>query len=668
MCGKPLTSLKGVGPKLGEAFSALGVNTVEDLIRFLPRTHLNYSKLSKVAALSHGDLAAVSVKITKKPVFVRVNGLNMVSCTVEDDSGTAQLIWFNQPYRAKQITVGETVVACGRADTSRGLKLVSPDIYDELPGILPVYRLPRGLSQKRVRTVMAAALDAGCELEELYSPEFMRRFGICGIMEATKSIHFPADMDALTRASQRFAFTDALLYLILLSGFKRQREGSRGVKFDVDGLKFKFESLLPFKLTNAQSRVIDELTEDMRLSVPMNRLLQGDVGSGKTVVALYAMYVAISNGYQAALMAPTEILAQQHFAALKKMFGESAVILKGKMTAAERREALARISGGEAKAIVGTHALLNETLAIPRLGAVIADEQHRFGVRQRAVIAGKGATARPDMLIMSATPIPRTLSLMLYGDLDISVLDELPPGREPIQTSLVPKRKRAAMYGFIHDEILKGGRAYVVCPLVEDSDELDVRSATQVYGELCEKLPDIGIGLLHGRMSPAAKDAMICGFKNGELQMLVSTTVVEVGVDVPEATIMAVENAERFGLAQLHQLRGRVGRGREHSYCFLLADEHAKSAAERLNALVKTQDGFEIARMDLDLRGPGEYLGQRQHGESMGFDSIDPKALALAREAVDELENNAEYKLLYSKLINESSLYFGHSSRDISLN
>lgn len=637
MAAKPITGIKGIGPRRAEALGSLGLFSLLDLVRYAPRDYLDFTKASRVSQLSHGDTAAVRVRVTGPARQVRVRrGFVMTVARATDGERNLELCWYNQPYRAKSVEAGMEAYACGRIDGRRGLKLVGPAFYEELPGIVPVYPVARGVSQKLIRDAVRAALtECLNEIEETLPEEILSRYALMPLREALFALHAPEDFASLEEAKRRLAFEDMLLYSLMIAILKSERKKARGTAFCVDGLREEYLMKLPYRLTRAQLRAIDEIGRDMASGSQMNRLLQGDVGSGKTAVAMFAMYVALKNGKTAALMAPTEILAAQHYETLKTVFGEDAVLLTGGMKAKEKREAVARMQE-KPRAVVGTHALLSEGLALSNLGLVIADEQHRFGVRQRAVLGAKGSA--PDTLIMSATPIPRTLSLILFGDLDISVLDELPPGRKPVVTRVVPRAKRDDMYAFIKAQIKKGAQAFAVCPLVEESDALgDVLGAR----ELCEELTgglDVRVGLVHGRL--AEKEAVAEAFRRGEIDLLVSTTVVEVGVDVPRACVMAIENAERFGLAQLHQLRGRVGRGTEISYCFLLSGAESEAARERLSVLAATNDGFEIARRDLELRGPGEFLGTRQHGMD-GFAAArfasDMRSLNEAREAADRL-------------------------------
>lgn len=654
MLSAPLTTIKGIGARRAETLGRLGLFCLRDLLYYAPRNYMDYSRAQAACELRHNAPSAVCVRLTGEPRLARVNKkLNILSVGCCDETGKVTLVWYNQAYRKQSLKPGGVVYACGRADLERGARLVNPSLYAELPGIVPVYALPQGITQKVFRDTVRAALEAcGPELEETLPPELISRYGLCPLFEALSALHFPREAEALRVAKRRLSFEDMLAYTLMIDLMKEQRRGAGGISFRVSGLRERFLKLLPFSPTRAQFTIMGEIERDMEKGEPMNRLVQGDVGSGKTMLALYAMYIAVQNGYQAALMAPTEILAQQHLGAVSRIFGADAVLLKGGMKKSERDAAYARISSGEAKAVVGTHALITEGLQFKRLGLVVADEQHRFGVRQRAAIGQKGE--QTDVLIMSATPIPRTLSLILYGDLDVSVLDELPPGRRPVKTSVVPREKRDAMYRFLEEQAKRGEQSYAVCPLVEKSEQgLEALSAGELYEELREKL-SVRVGLLHGQMKNTEKEKAMQAFVGGETDVLVCTTVVEVGVDVKNATAMAVENAERFGLAQLHQLRGRVGRGGKLSYCFLLASDQEAAQSERLKAMTATNDGFLIAEKDLEMRGPGEFLGERQHGLT-GFEAArfaaDMRVLNDAREAAGLILGEATLRAACATLL-----------------
>ncbi len=636
----PITSLKGIGPRKAEALGRLGLFSLKDILYFFPRGHRDYSHPTYIMGARHGDEGAFELTVCTEPKLARIRrGLDITTARAYDQSGEITLTWYNQPYRKGSLSMGEKIVACGRVDRSRGVKLVNPAVYPQLPGILPVYPLTSGVTQGMLRDAVRAALE-GCAgaIEETLPLAIREKYGLMGIADALWGIHFPCDMEAAGGARRRLAFEDMLLFRLMLSMMQRSLP-ERSERVELKGVKEEFLSLLPFAPTGAQLRAMDDIAGDLEGSTLMNRLLQGDVGSGKTAVAMFAMFAAAKNGRQAALMAPTEILASQHMESLSRVFGrENVAYLKGGMKKAERDEVKKKIASGEAKYIIGTHALLQGDVEFFDLGMVITDEQHRFGVSQRAAMGAKGR--QTDVLIMSATPIPRTLSLILYGDLSVSSLNELPPGRKPVTTRLVPEHRREDMYRFIGEQAKAGHQAYVVCPLVESSDSLEgVQSAEELYDELRAML-DVPVGLLHGQMSSAQKEKAAAAFRAGETMVLVATTVIEVGVDVPSATIMAIENADRFGLAQLHQLRGRVGRGDQAAYCFLLSGSGGEAAETRLRMLVKTNDGFAIAEKDLEMRGPGQFLGKRQHGLNefaAASLALDVDALRAAQSAAEEI-------------------------------
>ena len=651
-----ITDLKGIGPRKAEAFGKLGLFSMHDVLYHFPRKYRDYSKTSCIMGAKHGDYVALELKLKSDPKLARVRrGLDITTARAFDQSGEITLAWYNQPYRMKAVVAGECVYACGRVDRMHGVKMINPSIYRQLPGILPVYPVCAGLSQKLLRDTVKAVLE-GCGegIEESLPASMRQKYGLIGLYDALRGLHFPGNMEEIKAARQRLAFEDTLMFSLTLSMMQYSLP-KREQPLKLEGTMSSFIKLLPFEPTNAQLKAMEEIRRNLAGERLMNRLLQGDVGSGKTAVALYSMYAAMKNGKQAALMAPTEILAAQHYGMLCKIFGaENVAYLKGGMKKAEREAELARIATGEAKAITGTHALLQGDVEFHDLGMVITDEQHRFGVKQRAVIGAKGAA---DVLIMSATPIPRTLAMILYGDLSVSCIDELPPGRKPVATRLVPEHKRQDMYKFIEEQAKAGQQAYIVCPLVEGSDSMDdVQGAVELYEELRKRL-SVPVGLLHGQMSNAAKEKAAEAFRRGETGVLVATTVIEVGVDVPNATIMAIENADRFGLAQLHQLRGRVGRGDKRSYCFLLSGDSSEAAQQRLSTLVKTNSGFEIAETDLMMRGPGEFLGKKQHGISefaAASLAMDISVMKEAKDAAEEILSDRQAMAEASPLIHRA--------------
>ncbi|MDR1620632.1 MAG: ATP-dependent DNA helicase RecG, partial [Clostridiales bacterium] len=562
-----VAALKGIGEKRAQAFQRLRVETWRDLLFFMPREYHDFSREGNVDIVQHGELTILKLRVVEAPRQIRPKGgLHIVNAHAMKESGALQLVWYNQPYRARQVTAGKEYFFAGRVDTSRGKKLVNPAILPALPGILPVYPMAQGLTQQYIRQGVRAVLKAGLpEVTETLPAGMLDEYALYGIREALQGVHFPADMDMLQKARHRLAFEDMLYFLLAVAMFRQDRQGKTGIAFCAADMRAAFLDTLPFTPTRAQLRALQEIEADMQKSTPMNRLVQGDVGSGKTVLAQFALYVAAQSGFQGVFLAPTEILAQQHFALLQKTYGDKACFLSGGLKKAQRAAAYEKIRDGSALVVVGTHALLQADVEFANLGVVITDEQHRFGVRQRAVLSHKSGAA-PDMLVMSATPIPRTLTMLLYGDLDLSVLNELPPGRQKVVTRVVPPARRQDMYGFVTKQAAAGLQTFVVCPLIEQSDVIDVKSADEIYKELLTLLPGLRIALLHGRMTAARKDAVMEQFRLGLIDVLVSTTVVEVGVDIPNAAVMVIEGADRFGLAQLHQLRGRVGRGLARSF------------------------------------------------------------------------------------------------------
>ena len=583
-----LSRIRGIGPARLKAFEAAGIRTVRELVMFLPKEYRDLTQVVPLAALAPGEAAAVRVRVAGEPVERRARRLLITRVYVTDDSDTVPVVWYNQPWLKKQL--------------------------------IPVYRSVAGVPPKALRQSVEAALKL-CEgqwPDELPEP-LRRRYDLCERNFAMRNAHFPDSREALAAARRRIAFEELLLYQIALALFRcTGREGVR-VEFD-DAAPERFWNSLPFAPTNAQRRVLAEVAADLRSDRAMARMVQGDVGSGKTAIAFAAIALAHTGGWQSALMAPTEVLARQHYDAAKQLLeplGLRCGLLVGSLTPKQHRLAHEAIAAGEWDVAIGTHALITEGVEYKRLGLVVTDEQHRFGVRQRTLLSEKGQS--PNVLVMSATPIPRTLSLILYGDLDISIVDELPPGRTPVRTRIVPESKREDMYGFLKQQVAEGRQVYVVCPLIEESEAVEALPAEAVYEDLrTNRLPELRVELVHGRMKPADKDAALERFRAGECDVLVSTTVIEVGVNVPNATVMVVENAERFGLAQLHQLRGRVGRGAHESWCFLMAEPNP-----RLKFLTSTADGFRIAQKDMELRGPGELFGTRQSGAlSAGIDSL----------------------------------------------
>ena len=608
-----LSQIRGLGKARLQALKADGIETVRQLLLRFPAEYRDLTRVTPIDALAEGQTAAVFGR-AEAPRSFRKGRLSIVSAKISDDSGSIRAVWYNQPWLAKAISDGREMLLYGRVERRGGLQLTSPSIEKER-GIVPVYRKTAGIPGAAFRDIVARALaESEGQWPDQLPEALRRRHVLCERNFAMRAAHLPESMEALQVAKRRLAFEELLIYQVGLWLLRGQRGAGIQIECPEEDVR-AFWDFLPYRPTGAQARVLDEIARDMGAEAAMARLVQGDVGCGKTAIAMGALYLAAKKGYQGALMAPTEVLARQHYETAKAVLeplGASCGLITGSMTAREHREAHEAIASGYWQVAIGTHALITEKVTYANLGLVVTDEQHRFGVRQRTALGAKGQS--PNVLVMSATPIPRTLALILYGDLDISVVDELPPGRTPVKTRVVPDEKREAMYGFIRREAADGRQAYVVCPLVEESEAIDAQNAQAVYEELRDRaLQGLRVGLVHGRMKSAEKDAALDAFRRGEMDVLVSTTVIEVGVNVPNATVMVVENADRFGLAQLHQLRGRVGRGAAESWCFLMADSN-----EKLKTMTLTNDGFEIARKDMELRGPGEVLGYRQSGSASG--------------------------------------------------
>lgn len=624
-----------IGPKRAEALKTVGVRTIEDLLYYFPRRYLDRSNITRIADLKDGQEATVIAKVVNMGVMR--GRKKRFALVVTDDTDTMTMIWFSQMnYWTKIFRVGEWLALSGKVTLFGTLQMTHPDFEkmgredspsDLIHGgkIIPVYPSSEpltkvGLDSRGMRRIMNAVVKTYLpNVSEILPESTIRRRHLIGLSAALFGIHFPKDFETMQKSRDRLKFDELFFMELMLAFRKRQYQTAQGgISFEKIGPRVRqLIEKLPFELTEAQKRVLREIVADMKSAAPMNRLLQGDVGSGKTIVALVAMLIAVENGYQAALMAPTEILAEQHYLTMRQLLEElqiSTLLLVGKHSPSLKNDLHEKVATGSASLVIGTHALIQDKVVFANLGLVIIDEQHRFGVMQRAALRTKGVT--PDVLVMTATPIPRTLSMTLYGDLDISLLDELPAGRRPIKTFWRMQNKRLKIYEFVRQKLSEGAQVYIVFPLVEESEKIDLKAATESYEKMKDSFfVNFKIGLLHGQMSSIEKETAMTQFKNGEIQVLVSTTVIEVGVDVPNATIMVIEHAERFGLMQLHQLRGRVGRGSKQSYCLLIAyGDLADGTRLRLDALAATNDGFKIAEMDLKLRGPGEIFGTRQHG------------------------------------------------------
>ena len=618
----PVTDLHGVGPARAAVFQRLGIFTLYDLLAYFPREYEDRTHPVEIAQLQPGVPACFRAMVVSQPVLRRIGkGRDVTNLTVADETGKLTLHYFNQPYLKNQLHYGQSYYFYGTLQPEYGMQMTNPAFEEaDRPGVvtnrlLPVYPLTAGLSNRTLCACIRQALSAAGALPELL-PEAVRvQYGLCGVTEAYTAVHEPESWDALQRARKRLVFEEFFIFSAGLAVLRASRTELHAAPYET-GCMDAFFRALPFRLTGAQMGAIDQILQDLASGHVMNRLVQGDVGSGKTMVAAAACFCAVKNGKQAAFMAPTELLAEQHektLCALLGPLGVHVLLLTGSKTPAQKRIAREKIASGEAQLIVGTHALISAGVEFSSLGLVVADEQHRFGVAQRTRLTEKGSA--PHLLVMSATPIPRTLALIAYGDLDVSVIAELPPGRRPVETFLVSEALRERLNGFIRKQCAAGHQVYVVCPAVEDDEESTMKSAEGWAQTLRDEVfPELRVGLVHGRMKSAEKDAALRAFRVGQTDILVSTTVVEVGVDVPNATLMVIENAERFGLSQLHQLRGRVGRGSAQSYCVLVSGTRNEETKKRLQALCKTTDGFKIAEQDLALRGPGDFFGSRQHG------------------------------------------------------
>lgn len=616
----PLRYIKGIGEKREELLRKLDIFSLYDLVHFFPRTYLDFTDLTPISRMVPGNVYAFSAIVGYTPIENKIRtGMVIYKTTVTDGTAGVRINIFNSKYLADSLIQGEEYIFYGKVTASNGsLEMSNPLVqaFDKEAGLKPVYPLTAGITSNILCKIMENALDTYMKEDiPLPIPEKIRgEYSLAHKHFALRNIHFPKSKNDLEISKKSLIFEELLIFQTAMLRLKSRNKGRTSLSIKKD-YSDEFIKALPFTLTNAQLRVISECICDMKSNVPMNRLVQGDVGSGKTVVAASLMYSAAKNKMQSVLMAPTEILAQQHYNTLKNLITDPDItceLLTGSVSAKKKADIKQRLKNGEIDYIVGTHALLTDNTEFHNLGLVVTDEQHRFGVRQRGTLAGKGNN--PHTLVMSATPIPRTLSLIIYGDLDVSVIDELPKGRQKISTFAVDTSYRERMYGFIKKNLDSGNQAYIVCPAV-DENENDIASAVQHAEVLAKKeFRDYKVGLLHGKMKAREKEKIMSGFLSGEIQLLVSTTVIEVGVDVPNATVMVIENAERFGLSQLHQLRGRVGRGKDKSYCILVSDAKGENAKARLEIMCKTNNGFVIADKDLELRGPGEFFGSRQHG------------------------------------------------------
>jgi ATP-dependent DNA helicase RecG len=624
----PVTALQGVGPRQARRLARLGVRTIRDMLYLFPRRHDDYSQLKPINRLEYGEEVTIMAQVWDAGTRKTRGGTSLFKATLSDGSGLIEATWFNQPYLADRIKQGQQIVVSGKVDEYLGRLCFSSPEWEPLEQellhtarLVPVYPLTAGIHARWLRRLMKRTVDYWSKRLPDHLPASVRQEEELPSLEvAIVQVHFPDSQASLEHARYRLIFDELFLLQI---GMLRQRhlwrsEPGKALAVD-DAMLDGFVRSLPFKLTGAQQRSLRQVVTDLRSDRPMNRLLQGDVGSGKTIVAAAAMALTVAAGGQAALMAPTSILAEQHYNTLTRLFegrpgGPQRVhLLTGDVTGQEREEITTGLAAGSVDVVVGTHALIQEGVQFNNLAFAVIDEQHRFGVRQRAALRQKGYN--PHVLVMTATPIPRSLELTVWGHLDVSVIDEMPPGRRPIATRLILPTERERAYSFLRGQIGEGRQAFIICPLVEESDKIEAKAAVEEYERLQKHIfPDLRLGLLHGRLKSEQKENTMAQFVQGELDILVSTSVVEVGIDVPNATVMLIEGANRFGLAQLHQFRGRVGRGEHNSYCLLVSDSFSPEAQERLQAIQATNDGFVLAQKDLDMRGPGDFLGTRQSG------------------------------------------------------
>ncbi len=649
MDNRPIRYLKGVGEAREKKLSKLGIHTVSDLLSCFPKRYENRGNVKKIIELCEGEVCSVVVSVASPPTFHRSrSGLNYSKIIFSDDTGTLAVTLFNRELTAKALAVGQKYRLFGKVSMGLWGAELSPPVIELYTGesmkkIYPVYPLTAGMTSSMFSRIISALENEIKGIDEVLPTVALEKYSLLPLGEAVWNLHFPENLQDMEKSGETLAFTELLLFQLALRGIKKKKQKQKAFEISTDEYFDEFKSLLPFELTEAQRKAVEDIGRDMNNSHPMVRMVQGDVGSGKTAVAAAASYITAKNGYQTAILSPTAILAVQHyetFSALFKNSGINVALLCGSMSAKEKKEVKQKIASGEIQVVVGTHALLQKDVNFAALGLAVIDEQHRFGVDQRAFLTKGDGFVSPHTLVMSATPIPRSLSFVLYGDMDVSIIDVLPRGRKKVETYTVDSSYRERIYKFIKKNVDMGGKAYIVCPLVEDEEEKsEKKNATDYIASLKNTpLENIECEILHGKMSSAEKEKVMQKFKYGDTKILVSTTVVEVGVDVPEATVMFIENAECFGLSQLHQLRGRVGRGSMQSYCILMSDNKSTKTTDRLKVLSSTNDGFKVAQADLEARGPGEFFGKRQNGEIkfktagfMTFETLE-KTKALADE------------------------------------
>lgn len=663
----PIRYIKGIGPKRAEIFAKMGVSTIEDLLYFFPKRYEDRTYFTPVSKIKEGQAVTIKVQVlarSSRQSFYK-KSFSITEIAVGDDTGKIYCVWFNRPYLKEYFKVGSKLILYGKADRYNSrLQLSSPEFefieqqeHDDslnVGRIVPVYSLGQGLSQRTMRSTVRGALDGVLpEISDFVPYPIRSKNNLLNLAKALINIHFPESEESRKESFRRLSFEEFLLFQLPIIMRKLKKRGDRGIAHKVEGrIADDFIKSLPFDLTDAQVKVINEIKKDMSSVSVMQRLLQGDVGSGKTIVAVVAALCAIQGGYQVVFMVPTEILARQHYEKVSKQFSALDNQIRPKVallvgSSPDKKDLLSEIEAGRFDLVIGTHALLEEGVVFKNLGLTIIDEQHKFGVGQRALLLRKGG--KQDVLIMTATPIPRTLAITLYGDLDISVIDQMPKGRIPVNTEHISLEERAKAYSKAREYIKSASQVYIVYPVIEDSYALDIQGAKQMYQDLkSSEFKDYRVGLIHGRMKQVEQDKVMNSFRNGNLDVLISTTVLEVGIDVPSANCMIIEHAERFGLAQLHQLRGRVGRGGKSSSCILITDAPTQEAKSRMKAMVEYSDGFRIAEQDLKIRGPGEFFGERQHGLAelkIGNPLIQMQLLKKARdEAIKLLEEDPQLK------------------------
>lgn len=639
-----VSNLGGIGNKRAELFAKLGINSIGDLLNFYPRSYEDWNLVEKIENLEYGTTVCIRATLATSVNDARISGGRIISkAMVFDDTGSLQIVFFNNRYISSMLKSGTEYLFYGKVTAdSYGAQMVAPTFsaVQDATAIYPVYKQAAGLPSKNIAKAVKQALAMlPNTIKDPFPQQVREIFDLCDLRTALQNIHFPKDHEALERARKRLIIEELVVLNLGMRYLQESNRGMSGVKINID-YSNDFERLLPFEMTDAQKRAVSDCIKDMNQKhTPMNRLVQGDVGSGKTAVAASVCYTVVKNGFQAAFMAPTEILARQHYETFCKLFENTDVkvgLLTGSLKESEKKKVRQKLADGEINLIIGTHALITDKTEFKNLGLAVTDEQHRFGVAQRSKLLGKGEN--PHLLVMSATPIPRTLGLIIFGDLDISVIDELPPSRKPVKTVWFRSNQRDRAYSFIRSEAANGRQAYIVCPLVEEGELDDIAAAEEYAAELMlREFADIPVGLVHGQMKSDEKEKVMQKFVSGDYSILVSTTVIEVGVDVPNASVIMIENAERFGLSQLHQLRGRVGRGQFQSYCILISDKSGQPTKERLEVMCSTNDGFKIADEDLRMRGPGDFFGERQHGlpQMAIADFADTKSLELSQKISD---------------------------------